>query len=293
MAPESVFVGLVSHVKSAFAPSQGPEGLAASLTVALRDLGSECQSWVNTANLLDEQIYPLNSEMARESVRQEIRLEARWFEFLESGDSLSQFARLAARRVRFFLDWKRNSQERELRRLLNIEYSHVDLYRRAIESGAKWAIILEDDAESSDLGDLANGLLSIFNADHEPVTESISSIKMINLSDSFTLDQIGVRRLLSPIVGLSWSGAATREVLGSRKPATNTVCAIAFRTDFLAQVLADFDSQPAFPVLPIDWKLNETLMRMYETGEIGANECMFIEPAPIVQLSMIRDREAK
>jgi len=293
MAPVSVFIGLVSHMKSTFAYNQGSDGLTASLAFTLRDLGIECQYWVNTVNLLDEHIFPLTPKMARESVRQEIRLEARWFKFLERGDSLSQFGRLAARRGRFFLDWRRNSQDRELRRLLNIEYSHVDLYRRAIESGATWAIILEDDAASSDLGDLANGLLSIFNADQDAVIESTSNIKMINLSESFTLDQIGVRHLLSPIVGLSWAGTATRSVLGSKKPATNTVCAIAFRTDFLAQVLADFESQPSEPVVPIDWKLNATLMRLYEIGAIGANECLFIEPAPIVQLSMVRNRDAK
>ena len=115
---------------------------------------------------------------------------------------------------------------------------------------------------------------------------------MINLSESFTLDQIGVRHLLRPLDGLRWDGNSARTLLGVRKPATNTVCAIAFCTDFLEEILTDFDAQPAFPVVPIDWKLNATLMRLYESGAIGANECLFIEPAPIIQLSMVQDREA-
>ena len=285
MAPASVFIGLVSYEKSSFAHSQGPAGLAATIPVALRNSGIGSHQLVNTSNFFDEHPFPLTPKMARESVREEIRLESKWGEFLERGGRPGQLLRLAGRRVQFLLDWKKNSQDRELRRLLNIEYSHVDLYRRAVESQATWAIILEDDAVGSDVIDLVSGLLAL--------AESCTNTKMINLSESFTLDQVGVRHLLGPIEGLSWSGTAVRAVLGSRKPATNTVCAIAFRTDFLAEILADFDSQPSFPVVPIDWKLNASLMRLYESGAIGVNECLFIEPAPIIQLSMVRDREAK
>ena len=284
MASVSVFIGLVSHVRSSFSQNQGSEGLAALLAIALRELGHECESRVITENLFDENPFLLTPEMSRESVFEEIRLESQWFEFLERGDRLGQLVRVAGRRARFFLNWRKNSQDRELRRLLNIEYSHIDLYRRAVGSGASWAIILEDDATSADVNGLLNGLL--------PLIQSNASVKMINLSESFTLDQIGVRHLLCPLDGLHWGGNSARRLLGVRKPATNTVCAIAFRTDFLAEILADFDAQPAFPVVPIDWKLNATLMRLYESGAIGANECLFIEPAPIIQLSMVQDREA-
>ena len=289
MPPASVFIGLVSHVKSPFTQNQGPNGLAATLHVALRDSNVECHLQVNTRNFFDENPFPLTPEMARASVREEIRLESWWFEFLQRGDKRTHLSRILGRRAKFLLDWKRNSRDRELKRLLNIEYSHVDLYRQAVESGASWAVILEDDASaSSDVGDLASGLLALIAAGSEPELQ----IKMINLSESFTLDQIGVRHLLCPLNGFAWDGNSARTLLGARKPATNTVCAIAFRTNFLAQILADFDSQPAFPVVPIDWKLNATLMRLCESGTIGANECLFIEPAPIIQLSMVQDREA-
>jgi hypothetical protein len=285
MAPASLFIGLVSYEKSSFPRSQGPAGLAATLDVTVRNSGVGCHLLVNTGNLFDKHPFPLRPKMARESVREEIRLESKWCEFLERGGRPGQLLRLAGRRAKFFLDWNKNSQDRELRRLLNIEYSHVDLYRRAIATGATWAIILEDDAASTDVSELASGLLAL--------AEARTNIKMINLSESFTLDQVGVRHLLGPIAGLSWSGTAVRAVLGSKKPATNTVCAIAFRTDFLGEILADFDSQRTFPVVPIDWKLNASLMRLHESGAIGVDECLFIEPAPIIQLSMVKDREAK
>jgi GR25 family glycosyltransferase involved in LPS biosynthesis len=174
----------------------------------------------------------------------------------------------------------------ELRRLLNIEYSHVDLYRAVIASGAQWAIILEDDAYSTNPSELAESL-------SELLVEA-STVKMINLSASFSLDELGIKHLLTVDHANShWRGSSSRVVYQSERPATNTVCATAFRTDFLAEILADFDSQPAEPVVPIDWKLNATLMRLWDAKKIGPNECWFVEPAPIIQLSMVRDCEDK
>ena len=284
MPTSTLFIGLVSHEKSSFTQSVGPQGLVEQLSARLSILGVSNHVRINLSNLFDDNNFLLTDHMSRESVREEIRLESQWFQFLERDDKLSQLVRVLGRRAKFFLDWQRNSQDRELRRLLNIEYSHVDLYRAAVELGASWAIILEDDAASSDVNGLVGGLLTLI--------QSNSNVKMINLSESFTLDQIGIRHLLRPLDGFHWVGNSARRLLGARKPATNTVCAIAFRTDFLTEILADFDAQPAFPVVPIDWKVNATLMRLYESGAIGANECLFIEPAPIIQLSMVQDREA-
>ena len=282
MASTSFFIGLVSYEKSSFVQSQGPSGMTAEMQTALVAQSVVCQSWVNTGNLFGDDSYALTPLMARSLVREEIRLESEWFRFLQRKDRLSHYLRIAGRYGRYFLDWKRNSLSGELRRLLNIEYSHVDLYRRAIASESDWAIILEDDASATDISDLVAGLLGLCEAD--------SGVKMINLSESFTLDQIGVRALLRPANARPWQGSATRSVLASGRPATNTVCAIAFRTDFLSQILAVFDSQPPEPVVPIDWKLNTALMRLWESGAIGPNECLFVEPAPIIQLSMVQDR---
>lgn len=288
MASTSLFIGLVSYVKSSFAESQGSGGLTSGLVAAFAEQGVDCASWINTGNLFDENSYELTSRMSRFSVREEIRLESEWFSFLQGTDRLGHRVRMLGRYANFLFHWRRNSQSKELRRLLNIEYSHIDLYRRAVASGAEWAIILEDDAFSPDITDLVTGLLGL--SGHE------SDAKMINLSASFSLDQIGIRHLLSPNNRQGWQGSVARSTLGSARPATNTVCAIAFRTDFLKQILADFDSQPtdpSEPIVPIDWKLNAALMRLWDAEAIGPNECLFVEPTPIIQLSMVRDREGK
>jgi hypothetical protein len=282
MEPVSVFIGLVSHPKSSFSGSQGPEGLTSQLALALGGVGVRTQVQVNTANLFDESEFPLTAKMARESVRQEIRLEGEWFHFLKKPQGLSHLVRMAGRLVRYFIDWRDNSKSTELRRLLNIEYSHVDLYRAAVASGLDWAVILEDDAYCPDPAGFARGIVELMNSTGTP--------KYVNLTTSFSLTEIGIEHLLSTVPHVVWAGPGDCSVIRSERPATNTVCAIAFSREFLEQVLADFDSHPAEPIVPIDWKLNATLMRLWELGSIKAGECWFLEPGPVVQLSMVKDR---
>lgn len=282
MAQSSFFIGLVSYEKTSFPSSQGPEGLVASLSDAITDAGLPCLTQVNVSNFFDEEPFALTAAMSRASVREEIRLESAWYRFLHGKPGWRNSVRVAGRYASFYLNWRKNSQDRELRRLLNIEYSHVDLYRSAVASGAQWAIILEDDAATVQLADLVSGLIGLCKSD--------SKAKMINLSESFSLEKIGVKQLLTPSVFVTWDGSAVRVIFESEKPVTNTVCAIAFRTDFLAAVLADFDSHASGPVVPIDWKLNASLMRLWCEGEIGAGECWFIEPGPVLQLSMHQDK---
>jgi len=285
MTLNSVFIGLVSHSKSTFPESQGPSGLAAELIESFAQLGVKCQIQINTRDFFDENSFPITSAMARASIREEIRLESQWSSFLGRADRVREIKRIAGRYGKFAISWRENSQPSELRRLLNIEYSHVDLYRSAVELGSDWALILEDDAAGADVDGLTRGLVDLFQSKIQP--------KYINLSASFPLVALGVQHLLTINSTAQWKGSQARIVYQSERPATNTVCAIAFRTEFLSQILADFDSQPTSssePVVPIDWKLNASLMRLWEKGAIESNECWFVEPAPIIQLSMVQDR---
>jgi len=281
-----VFIGVVSHEASRFVDARGLNGLAHQLKEAFSSLGIKCVTQINTKNFFDESSYALSPRMALVSVKAEIKLEKKWIRFLAKPKLLGEATRLAGRYAHFFRHLNKFSSIVELKRLLNIEYSHVNLYRAAIASGAQWAIILEDDAYSSDPVALAESLSELLM--------EANSAKVVSLSASFSLDELGIKHLLSVGHGnLRWRGPSSRIVYQASRPATNTVCAIGFRTSFLAEILADFESQPAEPVVPIDWKLNATLMRLWDAKKIGPDECWFIEPAPIIQLSMVRDREGR
>jgi hypothetical protein len=67
---------------------------------------------------------------------------------------------------------------------------------------------------------------------------------------------------------------------------TNTVCAVLYRSTFLADLLPTLKDIPMEPIVPIDWKLNAALMQLVREGTIGDGDCFTLEPAPIRQSSM-------
>lgn len=278
MEESSVFFGLVSHAQSKFISSQGADGLASRIYEAFSREGFSCVLQINDRNLFDESPHEITAKMARDSVKAEIRLESAWLKFLQKPDQFRQNFRIFARRISAWARTRRNSNPKEIQRLLNIEASHLDLYRNAILSGCDWVIILEDDAFTSDVPDLVAGLLGIFASE--------SDVKYVNLSASFSLNSLGIIHLLSRDGGSRWSGSVPRQILQSMRPATNTVCAIAFKAEFLRQLVTTMESQPQRPIIPIDWKLNDALIRLWNSGQIGPRQCWFVEPAPIDQLSM-------
>ena len=111
------------------------------------------------------------------------------------------------------------------------------------------------------------------------------SVAYVNVSESFPLDALGIEHLLTP-TDVPWAGTANRGVLSASRPVTNTVCAILYRAQFARDLLAEFAQMPMTPVLPIDWKLNDALMRMNADGRLGPGSCWLVSPAPIDQLSM-------
>lgn len=279
MEVNSVFIGVVSHLDSKYLSSHGATGLASRLAQAWENQGVRSTVQVNTSNYFDEQEpFALTAFMARDSVKEEIRLERLWFRYLARSGIIAFNFRIWARWIRYFSRWRSNSHTAELRRLLNIEFSHLDLYRNAIESRSDWTVILEDDAFVADEQNFAANVLRVFNHSN--------NVKMINLSMSFSLSEIGVEPLLTPMSDIPWMGKSEVLICSSARPATNTVCAIAFKTTFLQMIMIDFSSQPPGPVVPIDWKLNGSLMRLWDTGVIQTDECWFVEPGPVLQLSM-------
>ena len=269
-----VFIGVVSHARSRFADAQGPEGLALRLAKALHDIGLGTSVQVNTANLLDESVLPITPELMRESPAEELRIERDWAHFLGQDRRPDWWLRHAMRWAKLSLSRARQPNPSAVRRLLNIELSHVDLMRRALDAGSSWALILEDDAGADDVIDLAAGLRGLLESADPPA--------FINLSTSFTIDQLRVAHLMEPAIGVEWLGATPRTVLRARRPVTNTVCAIAYRREFLGDLVPAMDALPMTPVAPIDWKLNRALMALARQSP----ECWWVEPGPVLQRSM-------
>lgn len=274
----SLFVGVVSHERSRFAVSQGPDGLASRLGRGLQAAGVPVSVRVNTENLHDPVTHPVDAAVVRESLHAQSQLEKQWLSYLGApGRHAARIRSIAARSWRDLGNRFKQSDVSLVTRLINIELSHLDLFEAGLASGASWILILEDDAMSGNVSDCVSGIAGLVNSD--------CSAGFINLSRSFSLAELGIDHLLEPSE-VPWQGEVDRRVLSARKPVTNTVCAVMYRSDFLRCLVETIRDLPFYPVVPIDWRVNRALMVMVDQGRAGNGTAWFIEPGPIDQMSM-------
>lgn len=288
----SLFIGLVSHVGSRFAISQGEEGLARRVADAWQERGYSCEVEINTLDAYDPTAQPITAASVWAAVDAQLRLEASWRKYLEEGAKIPFTQRLRsqigegvvrARAIRrFWRPWRGAHRPGEagfrmIRRLFNIEYSHRYLMQAGLNSGAEWILIIEDDAASPDIADCTDGLIKL--------TQDFPDCGYANVSESFALTELGITHLLQPAAG-NWRGRIPRTVMTAERPVTNTVCAILYRREFLLRLTNEFDRIPMEPIVPIDWKVNIALRNLYLQGALSPTECLLVTPAPINQLSM-------
>lgn len=282
-----MFLGLVTHRATRFPESGGESGLLEQVRRGLQARGVSSTLTIHDADHFDADLVPLTTAEVLASVQAELDLERRWRVYVRperDGMPLRAFmmARRLYRYVRLAPPWQGTDEASArgaamLRRLVNIEMAHLHLMTQAIESGSDWALIVEDDAHSSDPQEFAQALASFIAAQGE-----VRQPRYVNLSRSFEADPLGIDRHLSDIG--AWDEDA--RILSSDRPLTNTVCAILYRTDFLRELMPVLDSIPVSPVLPIDWKLNKGLLELYGHDVLGRGDCWFVEPGPLTQGSM-------
>ncbi len=252
--------------------------LAASPVLAEREISVLVH--VNTQDLYRQNVHgPVTEKMTQASLTAQLQLERTWSRFLQRPATPRRWAITSARWLKRASQFVRSPGPEPTKRLINIELSHLELLRQGLASGADWIMILEDDAFSPDVSDCASGIAAI-------ITSESPRPKYVNISQSFTSAELGISHLLSPVSGAVWHGPTSRRVQAAERPVTNTVCAIFYRVDFASELLSVMECLPMEPVVPIDWKLNQALMDMYSTGDIGAGDCWLVDPAPIVQMSM-------
>ena len=280
----TMFIGLVTHPRSRFPDATGPDGLQSALTTSLGDLGWQISIGVVEENRIESTDLSLTRRAVWASLRAESDLEKRWARFQQrSSWRPSAFPPRLARLG--YQSWNmlgpgRAHFERGIQRLIrlaNIEAAHLDLMSEGVASNAEWTTILEDDAYSPRPAQLSRALDQHLRSWTAKTTPSY-----INISESFSRDRLG---LAPGSGGVSvWDERSVVQV--SQVPFTNTVCAIIYRRSFLEKLFQVLKDIPMEPVVPIDWKINNALMRLSADGEVGPGDCYSIEPGPIVQGSI-------
>lgn len=282
----TIFLGLVTHQRTNYPESRGSDGLVSSLSSSLTRLSVSTRVEVHDADLHDEAIVPLTHREVISSIDAELDAEQRWRLHVDPDQSHTRLhsfmaARKLYRRLKLAPPWHRGSQAtpqgaRMLRRLVNIELAHLNLMQAAVDCRSTWALIVEDDARVADQHRFAEALAS-FVERHTSAGQPL----YVNVSQSFA-DPLGISQHLQPIG--AWDESTTE--MSADRALTNTVCAVLYRTTFLADLLTILRQIPVSPVLPIDWKLNEALLALSDRGAISPGDCWFLAPGPIMQGSM-------
>ncbi len=274
----NLFIGVVSYSRTQFPTSQGPEGLGQQLANELKahwDLHTQVEINVDD---LDHSGVVADRNAVQRSLTAELHAEARYSKFISRPQYIRNGLRLGARwgmRIKHALN---SPNPKLVSRLLNIEASHLNLMKRGLESGSEYILILEDDACANQLKDLANGINGLLKTAHAPA--------FVNLSESFSIEELGVGHLLTIKTDTPWQGGENRAVYRASRPITNTVCAILYSHEFLTTLVQELEALPMEPVLSIDWKLNVALMNLFESNTMNHHGCWWVEPAPIKQMSM-------
>lgn len=163
-----------------------------------------------------------------------------------------------------------------LTRLLNIDYSHLRIWRHSLAVGAKATLVIEDDAQlvSDEIALLIGSLMDRFD------DRSV----LVNCSESLDHGSLGVEQILRRAPATDRIG--TVEVRDPRPSITNTVCANLYSAAALEKLLWHIDHRGLVPVLPIDWRVNDFLI---DNPDVST---WWLLPAPFVQGSMHPDASA-
>lgn len=274
MSSPTLFIGLVSHEQTSYVDSLGTDGLAERLRSTFR----EAVLAVNTGNLADEMGFHPDRRTVQGSLSAELQVDRQWGRFLGRTTTGRWWFAHTLRQIKRLGRYIWSPPASTVRRLLNIELSHIDLLQKGLDSGAPWLLILEDDAECRDVRELSDGLQGLM--------EGSAFEGLVNLSQSFTFEELGITAMLTQDEYLQWPSSAGRTVLRSTVPTTNTVCAILYSRRAAERILSELRSIPSEPILPIDWKLNLALMRLHHSQSETPISSWFVDPAPIRQRSM-------
>jgi len=237
-----------------------------SVSAAAKAAGIAVRVLVSDRNDADPHQHSVTRTTVAASARHQAELEARWRAHVAGRgvSSVPSPLTLGMQARRSF------DSVKSVFRLLNIDYSHLRVWRHALATGASAALVIEDDAQ------LVDERLGKFLAALLPHIEDQSVL--VNCSRSIAVDELGITEILQE--ALTKIELQEIRVTQTDRAITNTVCANLYSHEFLERLVAFIDRRGLVPVVPIDWRVNEFLLHDPEM------KTWWVDPAPFVQGSM-------
>lgn len=294
MPNSTLFAGVVTHARSRFNVDGAAGAMLDRLAVALEAQGVSTRTLVSDRDDYDPRELPITTGLLASSARHQATLEHRWRRYLAqaggtarpAGTDLLVREAMWVKRLATALgtgvraDAAARPGSTELVRLLNIDLSHLRVLEEGVGSGARWVLVLEDDAGISDHQRVARSVRWL--VDTLPGT----GVAFANLSESLSLAELGVEAILEPARDLDPPVDLGFAVLRARRPVTNTVCATLYESGYARALAEAIRSRGLTPVAPIDWRVNEAIMDMVASGSLDGRSCVWISPGIVLQRSM-------
>ena len=164
----------------------------------------------------------------------------------------------------------------------NISHNHISLLSKGVKNGKPRVLILEDDIVFKSLSDVQSGLEMVISA-----FEFNDEIKLMNISESFSLHQLGLDNFNTKMPLPRYSTHFT--VYCINYPATNTVCATMYRSEFIPDLLLQLQKMNPLSLVPIDIKINLALHRLVRNRVIVSSAYSTIIPGLFQQGSLINE----
>jgi hypothetical protein len=279
---ERLLIGVVTHARSRF---RDDAERTASALAGLLGRRLEATAFISARDDHDPDAIPLTRELLGISARHQAELEDRWRGYLGGRRSPMRRTAMTARRIaraygaRPWAGADGAPGTRELRRLLNIDLSHLRVLDEVARSGATWGLVLEDDAAMPDEAAAAEVVAWL-------VANVPADAAFVSLSRSLDAHTLGVEALLAPAADVAVPAELGVRLLRAQRPVTNTVCATLYRAGYAVTLADGIRKRGLTPVAPIDWRVNEVLMDLVAERRLDERSCLWVEPAPFVQRSM-------
>ncbi len=163
-------------------------------------------------------------------------------------------------------------------RIRNIEESHKNLLNKFLASDSEYLIIVEDDFKNLYKIDIQEILSKILG-----IAEREENIKILNLSRSFSIDELKIRYLVKykyTKIGFE------QELLILDYPVLNTVCATLYKKNVIKSILEELSYLESFSLIPIDEKINIILYQLIRKNILSLQCYASINPGIFSQGSI-------
>ena len=161
----------------------------------------------------------------------------------------------------------------------NITNNHIEAMRQLLNTKTPFILVLEDDFLFEDIKQIKKDLNLVINK-----LNKIDSIKILNLSKSFTEKQLGINKNKIRVHDLAND---KKNVINQyRYPVTNTACAILYRNEMCFYIIQELEKLNKFPFIPIDHKLNISLSKLIKKKQFSKSCYASVVPGLLIQGSL-------